>query len=237
VTRWRRGCIGIWLPRSECVSAGSSPLAHRLSTSLKELHRTFMLLGRCACLERAEIPSPSGFWIGSPRVEAVLPCVELADHDSPSPGKPCRTLATTATCSERTGKSAGTAYTTGRNGQRGRVRHPPHATRQEPRLLSRGSPSVPKASTKLQNTESEACLGLVIASASVSVMAESERRIRGRDRREAPLAGRRTTDPRPRCIFCGLTTEEQTRTLLADCSAVLAAYVRWRAVVYRDSQG
>jgi hypothetical protein len=41
------------------VFATHAPLNHLLSPSLEELHVTFVLFGRAACLERAEIPSPS----------------------------------------------------------------------------------------------------------------------------------------------------------------------------------
>jgi hypothetical protein len=47
---------------------------------LEILHRAFVLFGRLARLEGAEIATPAGLWIGHARIEPVLARFQFADH-------------------------------------------------------------------------------------------------------------------------------------------------------------
>jgi hypothetical protein len=86
------------VPHGGCVESVLTSLTHlrlgrlvaamgQLSASpLEELHRTLVFLCSSARPERPEISSAPRPRIGSPRVEAVLSRLQLADHDNLSGG-------------------------------------------------------------------------------------------------------------------------------------------------------
>src|SRR5262245_28472348 len=57
---------------------GAAP--RRLTLVLEELHRAFVLLRLFARVEGPQFPALAGLGIDLPRVESVLPRLELADH-------------------------------------------------------------------------------------------------------------------------------------------------------------